>query len=171
MPNRWEKLPDSWIALRPANAYATLCAQSDPGSVWLAVKRPLFIAFVIGCVFTLIAQDAFNPRLLASTTLCWALIPLSEVIGLLGVLWTDRHQLSLSQTSDLFFAGHTPWLVWFAAFGLIWSLQPSTTAAVFPDTQPVLFVVGTVATMLWSLYIDYCFFRFALERSRVGAIS
>lgn len=166
MLTRWEELPDSWVALRPASAYTALAVQTDPGSVWLALKRPLFVSFVIGCVVTLIARDAFNPWLLASITLCWGLVPLSEALGFLLVAGNERRRLTVSQACDLFFCGHTPWLLWFTMFGIIWSSQAAPAAAMFPSSHVEWYALGTAITILWSLYIDYCFFRFALQRSR-----
>lgn len=165
MSSQREKVGDSWIAVRPAGAYSVLAAQTDRGGLWVALRRPLFVAFVIGCVITLIARDPFNPRLLVSVALCWLLLPLSEMIGLLPVIWSERRRRRLSGVCDLFFASHTPWLLWFAAVGLVWSSLSPTAATVFPSTHAASFVVVTAVTLLWSLYIDYCFFRVALRRT------
>jgi hypothetical protein len=170
MPSRWENVRDSWIAARPARAYSLLSTRTVERGLWVALRRPLFIAFVFGCVIALIARDPFNPRLVISVALCWLFLPASEAVGLLAVIWPERRRRPLSAVSDLFFAGHVPWLLWFAAVGLAWSSLSPAAATTFPSTHAASFVVVTVATLLWSLYIDYCFFRFLLGRTRSSAI-
>jgi hypothetical protein len=62
--------------------------------------------------------------------------------------------------------GHGPWSLWLLGLGVIWSFLPATS--VFVPTTMWLLGAG-VMVVVWSAYIDFCFFRFVLGRNRARA--
>jgi len=63
-----EQLPDTWVAVSAPAAFQVLARQPLQSGLWLAVRRPLFVAFILACDISLIAADPFNPRLVAGLT-------------------------------------------------------------------------------------------------------
>ncbi len=170
MSSRFENLPDSWAAISATRAYWSLTQQPFQSGLWLAIRRPLFVAFVLACSVTLIAAEPFNPGLLASTTAYWTFVPLAEALALIVVCWSSHRSVSLSRSIDLFFTGHAPWLLWFAAVSIIWSFQSPHRASSFTYTHLVPLLAGSAAVIVWSCYIDFCFFRIVLARTRTRSI-
>jgi hypothetical protein len=68
---------------------------------------------------------------------------------------------------DLFCTGFGVWLLWLAGIAVI-------TAAAPPAYVSLAFSLwldaGAAVVLLWSLYVDYCFFRDALGRPRSAAM-
>jgi hypothetical protein len=171
---RLTDLPDSWVAFNPTSAYRFLSQQPFQSGLRLAVRRPLFIAFVLACDISLIAADPFNARLVASATVYWGFVPLAEALALIAVCWGARRRLSLSKAADLFFSGHAPWLVWFTVISAVWGLQSPRSASAFVDSHGVAMLAGSAVAVIWCGYIDFCFFRIALgwprTRSAFGLV-
>jgi hypothetical protein len=44
---------DAWVMSRPSRAFQYIASQPAGGGVWLAARRPLFVASVLGCVVSL----------------------------------------------------------------------------------------------------------------------
>lgn len=157
---------DRWVMLGPAATYRFLAHQPARGGPWLGWRRPLLIAFVLGCTMSFLASSALTLRLAGSATVYWSFVPLSEIAALAAVSWRKKPTRSFSQTMDLFFAGHGPWLLWLIGLCAIWSFIPPVRAFAF--TSVWLYGVGAIV-IVWSAYIDFCFFRFAMSRNPAGA--
>ncbi len=156
-----------WVTLCPAAAYRSLARQPAAIGIWRALRRPLFVAFVLGCTMSLIASAGLTPRLAGSATVYWSFVPLAEMVGLAAACGRDGRTLAFPRAIDLFFAGHGPWLFWLIGLSAIWSFTPPIRA--FALTNAIwLYGAGGFA-LLWSAYVDFCFFRFALARSMARA--
>jgi hypothetical protein len=114
---------------------------------------------------SLITSASLTLRLAAPATVYWSFVPLAEIAGLAIVYWPERG-LSFGRTVDLFFAGHGPWLFWLIGLCAIWSFVPPIEAFAF--TKIWLYGAGAIV-IVWSAYIDFRFFRFAMERSPARA--
>jgi hypothetical protein len=144
--------------VKPRSAFPALARQSASGGIWLAAKRPLFLALLLGCTISLAASTVLNLRLAASAIVCWSFVPLAEIAGLLAVCRRDR-----ARSIDLFFTGQGPWALWLIGLGAIWSSLPPPQA--FAPTRAISLLVP----ILWSAWIDLYFFRFVLGRGRGSA--
>jgi hypothetical protein len=143
---------DLRVMLRPATAYSKL-ALADGDSAW---TRPLFFSFLIGCVVSLSATGRATVRLVAPATLYAMLIPLVEV-ALLWVLLRRRSMVPLPRAIDLFFMGHLPWCLWLLSLATMFTFGPTLAAFLWIGW---LWRCTTIpALLVWSAYIDYCFFR------------
>src|SRR4051812_48942776 len=54
-------------------------------NVWLAVRRPLLVALVLGCATSLMTSGRLTLRLLVPAAVYWSFIPVLEVAGLWAV--------------------------------------------------------------------------------------
>jgi hypothetical protein len=165
-----EQLPDGWVAVNAPAAFQFLTRQPAHTGCWVAVRRPLFVAFILACDISLVAADPFNPRLVASAAMYWAFVPFSETLALALVCWNARGKAPMSTSIDLFFAGHAPWLLWFTAISIAWSFQAPHNATAFMFTHIAALVGGSAVVSIWSGCIDFHFFRVVMGRSRTGAM-
>jgi hypothetical protein len=168
--SRIEELPDAWVAIGASRAFESLVRQPVRSGLMLAVRRPLLVAFILACDISLIAADPFNPRLIASATIYWAYVPLSEAVGLLAVCCNSRGSVPLSRFIDLYFTGHAPWLLWFTAVSVAWSMQAPTEATSFMFIHGGALLAGSAAAAVWSALIDQRFFRVVLGRPPLRAV-
>lgn len=145
-----------------------LAAEAAPGILWLALRRPLMVAFVIGCVTSLLTYPGITLRLAGPGTFYWSFVPLAEVLGLAAACAGDRRRVSFRTKVDLFFTGHLPWLLWLAGFGIMFSFLPAEQAFALTNRLWLYWVAPLV--IVWSAWIDFCFFRTVGGNSNRGAL-
>jgi hypothetical protein len=162
-------LPDLWVAINPREAFLSLRNQAQSISRWQSMQRPLLIAFVIGCAMRLLASAPLSLWLVLSTTSYWAIVPLSGFLGLVFVIRSKPQEFSRAQLIDWFFTGHAPWLLWWTALATLCSLLSPVGAESLVFVYVKWVVAGTILVIIWSAYIDYCFFRAVLGRMRSRA--
>src|SRR5438552_3082107 len=139
-------------------------------SVWITLKRPLFLAFFLGCTISFLTSGTLTLRLIAPAMIYWSFVPLIEIAALATVCWSDHNNIPFPRLIDSFFRGYSPWLLWLVGMCAIWSLL-SPAAKSFDAAVSILWLVGGVAlAVAWSLYIDFSFFQSVLGRSRTSAV-
>jgi len=112
------------LIVSPRDTYARLARTRSRGGVLVALRRPALAAVVIGAAIALGATGHVTPRLLLSTTLCWALVVVLQVaIAVAVIAGPSRRTVGLSRALDLFFASHAPWSLWLLA-AAAWSPSP-----------------------------------------------
>ncbi|HKE01059.1 MAG TPA: hypothetical protein VKE69_08620 [Planctomycetota bacterium] len=158
---RWSR--DAWVLVRPAAAFRFIAANPAIGSpLRLLCGRPAFVAFVLGCVVSLAATGTLTARLVFPAPLYWAVVPLVEIAALAVALPRRSARISFPGAVDAFFTGHAAWTL--CLVGLVTSL-----ALVAPTLWWTLMtrvgVPGLLLVLLWSLYTDFCFFRFVIGSS------
>jgi hypothetical protein len=156
--------PDAWVMLQPRSAFTTLARQPVRDGIWLAVRRPLLLAFVIGCTISLLTSAGLTLRLTGGATIYWSFVPLAEIVALGATSLRNSEGVSRTRAIDLFFTGHGPWCLWLIGLGAIWSFFPPARA--FELTSPLWLYGTTSVVVVWSVWIDFCFFRVVIGRSR-----
>jgi hypothetical protein len=124
------------------------------------------VALVLGCTMSLITSAGLTLRLAGPAAVYWSFVPLAEIAALAAVCWPERRRRPFRQVVDLFFAGHGPWLFWLIGLSAIWCFAPPSRAFAF--TRVWLYGAGAIV-IVWSAYIDFCFFRFVMARSPARA--
>jgi hypothetical protein len=155
------------LIFNPRAAYRSSAPMPSANSLALALRRPAFVALMLGCGISLLASARLSFGLAISTSLCWSFVPIAEIVALLLVGRNNRAGLLIPQVIDLFFAGHAHWLLWILAAALAFSFLPLTLAQTL---FPFWLLGGGLVVLVWSLWIDYHFFRGPLGESRSGAI-
>ena len=136
---------------------------------WLGLKRPLFLAFFLGCTVSFLTSGTLTLRLIGPAMMYWSFVPLIEIAALAAVCWSNRENIPFPKLIDSFFRGYGPWLLWLAGMCAIWALL-SPPAKSFDWTVCILWLgAGGTLAIAWSVYIDFSFFRSVLRRSRAGA--
>jgi hypothetical protein len=140
------------ILLRPARAYREL-TQRTGAQPW---RRALFFALFLGCVVSLGTSGRVTARLVIPAAVYAGLIPLLE-IGALRVLLRSGAKIDFRRAVDLFLRGHVAWLVWLLAVAAIFAFADPVDAFRWTAAPWGWSSLGLV--IVWSAYIDYCFFR------------
>jgi hypothetical protein len=134
-------------------------------NAWIALRRPLLLAFVLGCAVSLMTSGRLTLRLAAPATIYWSFVPLCE-IGSLALVSRGR-KISFAETIDRFCAGHTAWLLWLIVFAAFWAFVPPVDAWRWAGNR--LWMPSAWLVLAWSAYVDFGFFRRVLGRSRARA--
>ena len=151
---------------RPKAAYSRLTALPMSGH-WLLFRRPLLVAFLLGCAISLLTAGSLTLRLVTSATVTWSFVPLLEMAALAVVWRLGSRRLSLPHAMDLFFTGHAPWSLWLIGFGAYWSSFPQPRGLYVTEWLWLLLAGGIMA---WSACIDFWFHRYVLESSPSRAV-
>jgi len=160
------KLDDVCVMFRPAAAYQTLARLPQSAGRWSAARRPLFLAFLLGCTVSLVTSQRLTLRLVAGGTVNMSFVPLAEIAALAAV-WRRNRVLSFSRAVDLFFMGHGPWILGCLGYSTVWAFASPEHAFAWMLPRRIWWILSLA--LVWSAYIDYCFFRRGLQRDRVGA--
>jgi len=160
--------PEAWVMIQPRSAFAALARQPAHGGMWLAIRRPLFLAFLIGCTISLVTSPGLTLRLAGGATVCWSFVPIAGIAALIAVRRRNRDGLPLARTIDLYFTGQGPSALWLIGLSAIWSFLPPARAFAF-STPFWLYGAASVA-IVWSAWIDFCFFRLVLGRGWGGLL-
>jgi hypothetical protein len=121
---------------------------------WIAVRRPLFVAFVLGCSVSLMTSGRVTLRLAGPATVHWSFVPLAGIAGLAVV---SGRRLR-AETIDEFFHGYLPWMLLIIAFAALWAFVPAPIAFARTGYAWVWEGLATVA-LVWSSRTDLHFFE------------
>jgi hypothetical protein len=130
------------------------------------LRRPLLLAFVLGCGVSLLASGRMTPRLIVDGTLSFAFVPLCELIAYAIVYRLQRGARPFAQTADRYFAGNAPWLWWMLALMTATAILPARRLGSL--LAPILFTAPIPIAL--SVRFDWRFFRGDGRSSRQALI-
>ncbi len=158
------------ILFSPAAAFREL-TENDSGGRWLAVRRPLLLAFTCGCAVSLLASGRLSARLIVDGAVSFGFLPVFEVAALAAVYQRSRGQVPFARAADLFFAGNAPWLLWIVVLATLGgALSPKWIVTLSIPPTAWISLGSLVPIIAWSAYIDFHFFREVLQRPAGGAV-
>jgi hypothetical protein len=162
-------LPDLWVMFRPAAAYPFLRNLPVPKTRWIAIRRPLLVCAVLGCLMSLMTEGRITLRLALPAAMYWSFIPLLQIAFVAITHRRSRPGILLARAIDLSFAAAGPWLFWLLAYGSLWVLLPPSRAYRLANHHEIWYATAGLAA-LWSAYIDFWFFRavFGYTAARAG---
>jgi hypothetical protein len=157
--------PEALVLLRPSAAFRDL--PRDGRGMRLLLRRPLLFALFFGFAVSALASGTFTLRLIIDGAVSFAFVPAIH-IGALAIVYrlTRRHDVSFERAVDLFFTGNAPWLLWMVVVTAVGAMIPPRQIG--PWLLPLL--AGCLLPLLWSLWIDFRFFRSVMNRSVGGAL-
>jgi hypothetical protein len=166
-PPGWACSPEVWLMFRPSAAYQCL-AELPPGEGrWVALRRPLSIAILLGCMVSLVVSQRLTLRHVAGGAVNASLLLLGQIAAL-GIVRGRERKFSFSRTIDLFFASFGPWTLWILSFSAIWSF--ASTSRAFTLAGPGTMLPTALLAAIWSCSLNYRFFEHVLHRSRARAV-
>lgn len=163
---RWARSPDIWVMFAPTSAYRWLVGVRGDRSGRGAAARAVFVAFVIGCMVSLVTVRSLALRLVADGTLNGLVLVVVQVAALAAVCWRKRGP-PFAWTVERFFMGFGPWLLWMVLFSGLWAAVPPIRA--FSPMAQQIAHYSVFVIILWSCSIDFAFFRWFLGRSALQA--
>jgi len=123
---------------------------------FLLLRRPLLLAFLLGCGVSMLASGRFTLRLIVDGTLSFAFVPLCELVAYAIVYRLQRGTGRFAQAADRYFAGNTPWLWWLVALMAAGTIQPVRSTDLLP-----LILITSVIPIALSVRGDWRLFRSA----------
>ena len=138
-------------------------------NAWLALRKPLFLAFFLGCTASFLTVRTLTVRLVVPGMIYWSFVPLIEIAALAAVCRSDRQNVSFPYLIDSFFSGYRPWFLWLAGMCAIWSLLSPAAKSLDWTISTVWLFCGVAAAVVWSAHVDFRFFRSVLRRSPARA--
>jgi hypothetical protein len=154
---------EAQLLLNPAATFREF-AQDTTSGTWVLLRRPLGLAFVLGCIVSLLVSGRLSARLITDGVLSFAFVPTFEMAAL-GILYClGERRVPFARAVDLFFAAHAPWLLWLLAFAMLRCLQSPRQAAAPPLSLLWALELSLLPVAAWSGYIDLHFFREVLPR-------
>jgi len=145
-------------------AKRVIARKTDPTGVWIAVRRPLLVALIIGCVVSLLDSGVLTPRLAIPAAFWWTYVPLVEILALFAASPAARRSGCWQRTIDRYFAGHGPWLFWMAGLAAWFAFIPTVAILSWRPHIQIVFDSAALA-IAWSAYADFQFFRRNLKQS------
>jgi len=137
-------------------------------SAWMALRRPLLQAFVMGCAASLMTSGRLTWRLALPATIYWMFVPLCEIASLAVV--TRRAKMPLARLIDPFLASATGWLLLMLVFAGAWALAPPLVVWSWSwMTAKQTWLIAGGLVFAWSAYADFRFFRSVLGRTPAHA--
>jgi hypothetical protein len=158
---------DAWVMTSPSRAFRYVASQPAGDGLWLAARRPLFLAGVLSCGVSLIASGMLTLRIVAPAAVYWAFVPLVELLALMAVIWSRRQRISLAAAIDTFFAGHGAWTLSLIGLSGMMAFLPPPLAY---EVMTTLWLLVTALVIAWSACIDFYFFRWMCGASRAAAV-
>jgi hypothetical protein len=159
-PRRWSL--DAWAIVRPAEAFDFVASHPPPPGWRTALRRPLFVALVLGCGMSVLASGVLTLRLAVTSLLFWSYVPCAQVIGL-ALATRGRRRIGFSQMVDAFFVGNGTATLFLLTLVGVLSLLPSDR---WWDALTGPFAAAWLASLLWSVRVDASFFRSVLKMTR-----
>lgn len=120
--------PEIEVLLAPADAYRRYAPAHTRDGLWIALRRPAFVALLQGVVMAMVATKTVAFPVVLSLTLCWATAILAQLILAVAMIATVRQRrIPTSVAVDLLFMGHAPWSLWLLACAGAMTFAPTIT--------------------------------------------
>ena len=165
--SRWSS--EVRVLLGPAAAFREL-RQDQRAGPWVLLRRPLLLAFAMGCTVSLQASGRLSARLIVDGAVSFAFVPVFELAALVAVYRRRPRGMPFARAADLLFTANAPWLVWLIAFDALRCLQSPAQATAPSVPLTWILAASLILTAVWSAYIDLHFFRDVLPRPAGSAV-
>ena len=132
----------------------------------LLLRRPLLVAFVLGCAVSVLASGRFTLRLIVDGTLSMAFVPACQMLGLAVVYPFRRTSVTFAYAVDRFFAGNTIWLAWMFVFMVLGAVLPVTEQGHLDGP----FLISSILPIVRSVAVDRRFFAEFMGRTGWRAV-
>jgi hypothetical protein len=151
----------------PAARLQSARGVGEPPAAMTALRRPLFVALMLGCGVSMIASGRFTLRLVVDGTISFAFVPACELLAFAIVYAVARRAGSFAADADRFFASDVAWLWWMLLLMVAAAIIPAHRSGVmdgpFLVTLPIPFVITAVK--------DYRLFHREWQASSAAAVS
>jgi len=165
--SRWSE--DARVLFEPARVFGDAAHRAArPGAWW---RRPAGLLFAFGCFVSILASGRLSARLILDGALSFGFVVLIEIAALAVVARIGRGArargpaASFARDLDTFFIGNAPWLAWLTVVGAVFAVVPPRAMMAWFG----LAILSALMPAVWSVWVDFHFFREVLGRSPRGA--
>ena len=154
------------VMFRPTQAYRRLAEEVDssPATLWRAIKRPVFAAFMIGAFTSFTTTGQLNALFIVDGMLFWSFVPVLQVLIMAGlVLSFASHRVPTAKAIDLFFIGHGPWFLWLLTISACCLIIPAKQIVLWPAQSGWVMPASLLLVWAWSNVTTFGFLRGALN--------
>jgi hypothetical protein len=156
--------------LHPSSAYRQLVTESDDGGMWLILRRPLFVALVVGSFTSITVSGHLTVSVFLDGMIFWGFIPILQGLLIAGIVVTFGHRrIPTSKAIDFFFMGHGPWLLWLLGIAGTCLFFPLKQFYLWPTEWGWALPISLLGVWAWSNVTSFAFLRIVLKLSRLGA--
>jgi len=149
--------------LRPGVGYATLLANPPRPSWWVACRRPLLHAVVLGTSLAMAATRRVGLGLVISVTSYWSVVAAVQWLAAwLLIRSRSEKRLPTSSAIDLSLVANAPWLVCYVLFAA-WASFPA------PQVRGGSAYLLPLLAWAWSARLTFAFCRTVLDDDRASA--
>jgi hypothetical protein len=162
--NRWTN--ELCLMVHPIATYRRLARNVADGGTWLLIRRPLFVAFVLGSFVSLTVSGRLTLALILDGMIFWGFVPVLQALLVTAMLLVAaRGKMRISNAIDLFFMGHGPWLLWLLSIAGICLFFPLKQIYLWPTNWGWVLPLSLLGAWIWSNVTSFGFFRGALDLS------
>jgi hypothetical protein len=157
--------PEIRVMVSPVRAYATYAPSLTQSGLWIAIRRPLFVALIQGVAISMVATRTVALPVVLGATACWTMAAVVQLLAAAPLLAAaHRRGVNLTRAIDLLFLGHAPWSLWLlaAAAVMTWGAQSSGL--------PWIVILTMVVPAAITARIVYAFSRGVLAMERRAAL-
>ncbi len=140
--------------------------QPDASAIVLALRRPAFVALVLGTTVAMTSTGRVTAALVASVALCWSFATAAQLAAAAILVGSSaRRHVPMARGIDLLFIGHAPWSLWLLLLAAwsVWSPYPK------PGLTTVV-ALGSIPA-IWTAVIIYGFCRSVLNLAPRAALT
>jgi len=152
---------DVGVIFAPATVWPRAAGSASTGH-WLS--RYLLLMVVAGCSASLMTTGRVTLRIAVPCMVYTAVVPAFQLASLAAVV---RGALPFRRAAELFAIGNLLWMAVLLVFAACWAWLP---AAYIYGHFNFIRSTGVALVLVWSAYVDYWFFRVALDRSPLTAV-
>ena len=136
------------------------------------MRKTVGFALLLGCCVSLIVSGRLTARLVLGSTIAWSFIPAFEIAAFAIVRRRARSIRTFARDLDLFSAGRRPWAIFLVATAAVASVLTPFQISNWAEAPVTLSVLAPIAigVMLRCAYLDFRFYREALDRPRTAAM-
>jgi hypothetical protein len=143
------------VMLSPQTAFRRLLVQEREPTWLQALRRPAFVALLLGSSVAISATSSITLSVVVSLTAWWAFAVAIQIIAAIILVASAPHRrISLARGVDLLFAGHAPWSLW-----LLFAAIPGLSRSLSMDAL----LATTLVPGLWTTWIVFAFSRGVLD--------
>lgn len=160
------------IMLQPVLTYRQLSKAPHHFGLWMMIRRPLFVALVIGSFVSITVSGHLTISLLFDGMVVWSFLPILQAILMSSIVVIfGRGRMPTSKALDLFFMGHGPWLIWLLAIAATCLFFPVKQFYLWPVQWGWVLPLSLLGAWIWSSVTSFAFLRGALEVSKLRAVA
>lgn len=153
------------ILVRPFATYRAAAVAPEQGA-WVFARGPLLVSLVVACFVSWTTAGRLAGYHLIFAPISWSWILLWQIGWLYAVTRVFRTDRAFSRVVDLYYLGHSPWIVLLLAVSAICLFVPEPSAVLlFLLTNGIVFPL-VLSFMIWGMLLTFALFRAGLELSR-----